>query len=49
MAQEKRNGKNVNSRIAPSLKAKFTKYCKKQNLSEAEWIRNQIQGVFKKK
>jgi dihydrodipicolinate synthase/N-acetylneuraminate lyase len=49
MAKEIRGGLSVESHIAPSLKKKFKAFCKKNNITQAEWIRNQIQGLFKRK
>lgn len=49
MPKEQRGGVKIESMIAPSLKKKFKAYCKKQNITQAEWLRNQVQGIFKRK
>lgn len=42
-------GERVESYIAPSLKEKVKKYCKKGNISMAQLIRDQLQLVVKRK
>lgn len=47
MPAEKRNGKVVSTKLAPSLHAKFKAKCKKGNITMSEVSRNLIQGYMK--
>lgn len=49
MAREKRGGEKIESLIAPSLKKKFKAHCKRNNITQAEILRNFVQALVKKK
>lgn len=44
---ERKNGAKVETKVAPSLKKKFERKCKKQNISMAQVLRDFIQGFVR--